>query len=112
MDMQECINHCLECHRVCEETAAYCLQMGGKHVEPAHLRLMRDCAQICITSADFMLRGSNLHPQVCGVCAETCMRCAESCEKFSDDTQMEACAETCRRCAESCREMAGLPMAM
>ena len=107
-DMEQCINNCLGCHRICEETAAYCTQMGGKHAEATHLRLLLDCAQICITSADFMTRLSDLHPQVCGVCAQACTHCAESCEQFGDDAQMKECAETCRRCAESCQQMAGM----
>ena len=111
-DMERCIENCLECHRICEETATYCTTMGGNHAEPTHLRLLRDCAQICITSADFMLRSSDLYSQVCGVCAQVCQRCAESCEQFGDDVQMKECAEICRRCAESCRQMAGMAMAM
>lgn len=111
-EMEQCISNCLECHRICEETAAYCEQMGGEHAEPTHLRRLHDCAQICITSADFMLRGSDLHPQVCGICAQVCERCAESCEQFGEDAQMQECAEICRRCAESCRQMAGMPMPM
>lgn len=109
-EMEQCIENCLDCHRICEETAAYCTQMGGKHAEPAHLMSLRDCAQICITSADFMLRGSEIHPKVCGVCAEACVRCAESCERIGDDAQMKECAEICRRCAESCQRMAGMTM--
>jgi len=55
-EMQRCLKHCQRCHSTCLEMAAtYCLEMGGKHAEPAHLRLMLDCAQICQTSADFML---------------------------------------------------------
>lgn len=111
-EMERCIQNCLDCHRSCEQTAAYCTQMGGKHAEPEHLRLLRDCAQICMTSADFMMRSSDLHPRVCDVCAEACERCAESCRRFSDDTQLQDCAEACRRCAESCRQMAGMPMPM
>lgn len=111
-EMDQCIQNCLECHRICEQTLTYCTQMGGKHAEAAHLRLLRDCAQICVTSADFMLRSSDLHPAVCGVCAEACKRCAESCEQMGDDTQMQECARMSRRCAESCRQMAGMAMAM
>lgn len=111
-DMEQCIENCLACHRTCEETTAYCTQMGGKHTEPERLRLLRDCAQSCITSADFMIRGSSFHPQVCGVCAQVCARCAESCEQFGDDAQMRACAEMCRRCSESCLQMAGTVMQM
>jgi hypothetical protein len=104
--MQECVQNCTDCHRICLETAAYCVQMGGPHAEASHVGLLLDCAQICATSADFMTRGAVLHPRVCGVCAEVCERCAEDCERFGDDAQMRRCAEVCRRCAESCRRMA------
>ena len=104
--MQECIQNCSDCHRICVETVAYCLQMGGKHAEPAHIRTLLDCAEICQTSANFMLRGSEFHTQTCGVCAELCQACAESCATMGDDAQMQRCADICRRCAESCRQMA------
>jgi hypothetical protein len=105
--MVECITACQTCHAVCVETTAHCLQMGGKHAEPAHIRLMMDCAQICQTSADFMLRGSDFHHSTCGVCAEVCEACADDCARFTDDAMMQRCAQVCRDCARSCREMAG-----
>lgn len=105
-DVQQCIQNCLDCHSICLNTAVtYCLKMGGAHAEQDHIRLMLDCADICQTSANFMLRGSNLHAHTCGVCAQLCQRCAESCERMGDDAQMKACAEMCRRCAETCRNM-------
>src|SRR5690606_9960360 len=93
MDIQTCIQNCTECHRICLETAAYCLQKGGKHAEPNHVRLLLDCAQICQTSADFMIRGSDLHTRTCAVCAEICEVCAKDCESMGDDQQMKRCAE-------------------
>jgi len=107
-EMQRCIDDCLSCHSVCLETVTHCLEMGGRHAEPRHIRLLLDCAEICQTSANFMLRGSDLHSRTCGVCAEVCVRCAEDCEQFRDDPMMMACAETCRRCAGSCQEMAAM----
>jgi hypothetical protein len=74
----------------------------------AHVRRLLDCADICQASANFMLRGSELHMRTCAVCAEVCERCAESCERLADDPQMRACAEECRRCADSCRRMASM----
>lgn len=110
--MRECIQNCQECHAICTETAQHCLQMGGKHAEAAHIRLLLDCAQICQTSADFMLRGSSHHPTTCGACEEVCLACAEDCERIGhDDAKMNKCAEICRRCAESCRHMARSKMA-
>ena len=106
-EMRRCIENCSDCHNICVESVAHCLGMGGKHAEVAHIRLLMDCAEICLTSANFMLRGSELHVRTCAVCAEVCDRCADSCEKFGDDALMKQCAEICRRCAESCRKMAG-----
>ena len=63
--MEECIQNCLDCHHVCLEMAMnHCLETGGKHVEPAHFRLMMNCAEICQTSANFMLSGSEHHKQL------------------------------------------------
>jgi hypothetical protein len=108
-DMRLCIEECLGCHRVCLETVNHCFSLGGKHAIPRHIGLLLDCAQICSTSADFMLRGSEFHPRTCGVCAELCAACADSCQEIGPrDAIMQRCVEACRRCGDSCRRMAGL----
>jgi hypothetical protein len=106
MEMNTCIANCTACHRICVETLAYCLGKGGRHAEAVHARLLLDCAELCQTSANFMIRGSDLHKSTCRACAEVCARCAASCEAFAGDAQMTRCAEVCRRCAESCQQMA------
>lgn len=109
--MQECIETCWECRNECQKMLYnHCVEEGGEHVEPSHVRLMADCIEICQTSADFMVRNSDLHSAVCGACAEVCEACAESCEAIGDDA-MNACAEVCRRCAESCRQMSEMRQA-
>ncbi|TAK07621.1 MAG: four-helix bundle copper-binding protein [Candidatus Manganitrophaceae bacterium] len=105
-EMEQCIQNCLDCYRVCLQAVTYCLQMGGKHAAADHIRLLFDCAEICQTSASFMLRYSDLHGQTCAVCAEVCERCAESCEQFGEDALMKACSQACRRSAASCQKMA------
>jgi hypothetical protein len=104
--MRRCIQECQNCHSVCLETVRYCLQMGGEHASPNHIGLLLDCAEICQTSANFMLRMSDFHTRTCAVCAEVCERCAQDCARFDNDSVMQQCAETCRSCAQSCREMA------
>lgn len=104
--LRACIEECHTCHDSCAETVTHCLEMGGAHAEPSHIRLLLDCAEICQTSAYFMLRMSDFHGQICGICAEVCDRCAEDCERFADDHMMQQCAEASRSCAQSCREMA------
>lgn len=100
-----CIEACNRAHGVSLAMAMnHCLETGGEHVEPKHFRLMNDCAQACATAADFMLRSSEFHAAMCGLCADVCDTCADSCATLDG---MESCVEACRACAASCREMAG-----
>ncbi len=102
--MEACIAACLKCYAVCLATAMnHCLEAGGKHVEPKHFRLMMACAEMCRTSAHFMLIGTNHHKHTCAECAEICEECAKDCERIGE---MEECVRECRVCAESCRKMA------
>lgn len=104
--LQRCIDECQSCHEICVETTAHCLSQGGRHAEAHHISTLLDCAEICATSANFMLRDSRFHGRTCEVCAQVCDACAKSCEAAGDDDMMRRCAEECRRCAESCRQMA------
>ncbi len=103
-DMQHCIENCQACASTCLAMATnHCLKEGGMHVEQIHFRTMLDCAEICQTAANFMLRNSSLHTDVCRVCAAVCAECARSCEQVGD---MDECVKACQNCAESCRKMA------
>ena len=47
-EMRRCVDDCLACHRVCLTAASqHCLDVGGRHVEPRHMRLMLACVEIC-----------------------------------------------------------------
>ena len=106
-EMQSCIDECLECHRICLETAAHCLALGGNHAEANHITALLDCAEICQTSANFMLRGSPYHPITCLACAELCRGAEESCRQVGgEDEQLALCAEACAACADHCERMA------
>ena len=106
-EMTSCIALCQECHEVCLENVTSCLEKGGQHAQPSHIRMLLDCAEICETSANFMIRGSELHTETCRACSEVCQRCADDCQRLSDDSEMKKCADVCLRCAESCAQMAG-----
>jgi hypothetical protein len=104
-EMQDCIDACQSCHTICLETLDHCLTQGGKHAAPDHIRTLIDCAQICDTSADFMIRRSEVHPHTCAACAAVCDQCAISCDALGT-AEMKRCADECRRCADKCRVMA------
>ena len=104
-EMQACIDSCMDCHAMCEETITYCLQQGGEYASAALIRALSDCADMSRMCADLMMRGSELSGGMCRLCADACMRCAEECARMAGDEQMAACADMCRRCADMCRQM-------
>ncbi|MGZ3780999.1 MAG: four-helix bundle copper-binding protein [Pseudobdellovibrionaceae bacterium] len=104
-ELQQCTSECLECHRACEQAIPYCLQEGGDQADRNHIQVLSTCADICRTSAHFMMWNSILHSKVCGLCTEVCLKCAQECEHFLNDEVMRECAAICRKCAASCEKM-------
>ncbi len=103
-EMTRCIETCLSCYKTCVATAMnHCLAVGGEHLEPAHFRLMMACAEICRTSAHFMLISTPHHKHTCRECAEICAECARDCSQLGD---MDECVAACEACAASCQKMA------
>lgn len=98
-EMDDCINGCLACHAACLQTVEHCLETGGAHADRAHLRLLLDCAELCASSAHFMIRQSPFQGRICVLCAEACRACEEACRRMGDAADLR-CAEACRRCAE------------
>jgi len=113
--MQECSRNCLDTYAACTATSTHCLELGGEHAWRAHQTILLDCARLCATAADLMLRGSPMHESVCGVCATACRACEHYCralhhwETLSSETvdMMGECADKCARSAASCERMAG-----
>jgi hypothetical protein len=110
-EIRDCIQECLSCNGICLQTSVHCLLQGGPHAAAAHVQSLLDCAELCQTAGNTMLRNSPLHGRVCEVCAEACEICAASCDKFAGDDQMKACADACRRCASACRSVTAMPIA-
>lgn len=105
-DLQECIEECLNCHAVCTITLQHCIASGGDYTEVNLLGILLDCAEMCQTSANFMLRGSPYHVITCAACAELCRACEEACRGVPGDEQLAHCAEVCATCAGVCDRMA------
>jgi len=94
------------CHLTCASMAmTHCLEMGGAHARPQHLRLMLDCAEFCAFTADALGRKSQFHNRFAALCADICETCAKDCEALGD---MEECVQACRDCARHCTAIARL----
>ena len=95
-----------QCHAICSSMAfTHCLEMGGEHTRPQHLRLMMDCAALCAFTADALGRKSQFHNRFAALCADVCETCEKDCEALQD---MEECVRACRDCALRCRDIARL----
>ncbi|MDX6328739.1 MAG: hypothetical protein QOI83_1122 [Streptomycetaceae bacterium] len=106
-EMQRCVEACMACHTMCEQTMSSTLQMGGGQAEMQIMRALMDCTELTRICADMMMRRSPLMAEMCAMCARACEMCAEACMSMPNDPQMARCAESCRKCAEMCRSMAG-----
>lgn len=105
-DLDQCIENCLDCYRQCELALTNSYKQELER-ESDHLILLSSCAEICRTSAKFMLLESPFHGETCSVCSNVCLACADSCEELDDDS-LKSCILACRKCAESCAEMSNM----
>lgn len=102
-NVEACIRACLDCYRTCfGMVMGHCLEAGGKHLEPGHVRLMVSCSEVCRASAHLMLGRTEHAKHICRECAEICRACADDCERVGE---MDACVAACRACAEACDRM-------
>jgi hypothetical protein len=104
VEMQQCIQDCLDCNTVCLETAMDHQEAGGPQANPDYVLLLQDCAEICMTAAHFMQHDSPLYGFVCQTCALVCNHTAGICDQAGDTD----CANACRTCAWSCDQLAKL----
>lgn len=102
--IQDAIAGLQHCHAICHAMAlTHCLEMGGEHARPQHLRLMLDCASLCAFTADALGRKSQFHSRFAELCAEVCETCAQDCAALG---AMEECVAACLDCALLCRGIA------
>jgi hypothetical protein len=102
----EAIEALQHCHTTCLSMAmVHCLEMGGEHARPQHLRLMLDCAGFCAFTADALGRKSQFHNRFAALCAQVCETCEKDCAALGG---MEDCVQACRDCARRCTEVARL----
>jgi hypothetical protein len=99
---RECIEECIECHRICVATLAVHLRPGAQPIPPEHAKLLLDASQASETAVDFMLRGSELAETIARAAGDVCERTASVLESAAGDGPLQACAQHCRRAAGAC----------
>ncbi len=67
------------------------------------IRIDRDCADICILTAQFVARNSAHAVHVMKECIEICRKCEQECRKHDTD-HCQHCADICEETAKACEE--------
>lgn len=104
---KELLQKLAECAAACEMCADACLDEQDIKKMVKCIRLDRDCARICQTTASFIASHSEHARHIIKECEELCSKCGEECAKHEMD-HCQQCAEACRRCAEACRNFSGV----
>jgi hypothetical protein len=102
---KEVITKLFNCAAACEYCADACLNEDNIKMLVECIRLDKDCADICRTTANFLSRDSKQSNELLRVCADICRACAEECEKHDHHDHCIECARACRECEEACRSL-------
>lgn len=104
--LRDAVEACTEARSTCLRTATYCIETGGRHLKPDHLRLLMDAAEVAGLHAGFLLRGSQYRDHTAAAAIAVLRAAAADCDGFEGDGHMLHCAEACRRAADSCEDPA------
>lgn len=108
-EMKDCMAACFRCSHICNRCGDDMIGMEthqNAELMRRCIRLCRECADICVLTAQWLGRMSLLSTQICRLCAEVCDVCAETCEQHASYHALcGPCAQECRHCADLCRRM-------
>ncbi len=109
--MLQCAEDCTRCRKSCQDALHHVLERSEGLKDPGLVRVLTDCSEVCLTGADFLLRGSQMYGYAARAVAEVGQICAQWCERSPQEPVLAECARQCRSTVESCRRMAGSLMA-
>lgn len=103
---KRCADLCAACQVSCLEALQECLVQGGELAQAEHIGILQNCADICLTNAQFLLSKSYFSPKLSAICADVCDTCAIECHQYGEIPALQNCATIARQCADSCRRLA------
>jgi hypothetical protein len=94
-----------ECEMICEEMTGYLKTRQNIELRMQQLELLRDCADICSSTAKCIARNSDYAGCFADLCAKICKACSKECLKYSDKMSKK-CGYICKNCAQECQKYA------
>ena len=100
---QQAIDACLGAYTLCRKTAAYALQDGGSLAKPYTLKLLNDCADVALATANLLTRASPFKQHLASLCATIARSCADVlAPEDDDDLNVRAAYAACCHAADAC----------
>lgn len=103
-EAERCIDALQACYAACMRNVSYGNVKKSGPIQEEHVRLMLDCAEMCQTAANFLIRESDHYLRICREAAEICKDLASSCEGVDG---MDGIRSTCDECVSVCRVIVG-----
>lgn len=108
VDLDRVIDDLMHAYRVCHQSAAYCINNGGELATLERLKAFDDCAEVNLTLANFLLRGSEHAVALARVCIDVSQACAESIQEIEhEDAQLRAAYAVCHHARHACLQLLG-----
>lgn len=108
VDLDGIIDDLMETYRLCQQSAAYCIDTGGNLATLERLKAFDDCAEINLALANFLLRASEHAPSVARICLDISTTCAEAIRDVEHSVgQLRAAYAACQRSRHACMEILG-----
>lgn len=108
VDLDRIIDDLMETYRICQQTAAYCIDSGGDLATLDRLRALDDCAEANLTLANFLLRASEHAPDVARLCHDVSGACARQIADVEHSNgQLRAAFAACTQSRHACLEFLG-----
>jgi hypothetical protein len=95
------LSACAEACNICFDA---CLDQQELSKLTLCIRITRDCADICLTAARYVSRGSKQLTHLLRACEEIAESCAAECAKHNYE-HCQVCERACRSCADACRSV-------
>ena len=106
---EQIVRQIQDCEATCEHLINHIKKMNDCQMRAKQTMLLRDCADICGLTANYIARDAIFKRHSAILCADICDACGKECDKFPDK-ESRNCAQICFHCAMQCRAFSRIDM--
>jgi|GEM_PF-1769235 len=106
---EQIVRQIQDCEATCEHMINHIKKMKDCQMRAKQTMLLRDCADICGLTANYIARDAIFKRHAAILCADICDACGNECSRFPDQ-ESRNCAQICFHCAMQCRAFSRIDM--